>query len=108
MMTIDGKPLFDGAELFALKDTHGFPLDFALDKIINQSGMAVDWPAFIEAARRNGWWDFQTLDVMQAGFLDAGLPRGMGVDIEIRFKRYVLRYPHPKMIALGLEEEGRR
>ena len=89
--------MFDGAVLFELKATHGFPLDFALDRIINQRGCAVDWVGFIEAARSNKWWDFQTYKVLQEGLLDAGLPRGMAREIELRFQRYVLKYPHPAM-----------
>lgn len=30
---------------------------------INEYGFMIDWPEFIEAARRNKWWDFQTYDV---------------------------------------------
>ena len=45
--TIDGKPMFDGAVLFELKATHGFPLDFSLDRIINQGGCSVDWAALL-------------------------------------------------------------
>ena len=93
MMTIDGKPLFDGAELFELKATHGFPLDFVLDRIINEEGWAIHWPGFIDAARRNQWPDYRTLRVAKEALIDAYLPRGMADAIEARFKLYVLEHP---------------
>ena len=96
--TSDGRRLFRGDILFALKDTHGFPLNMALDMIINQRDTPVDWPAFIEAARQGGWWDYQTYEVMQHALADGDVPVDTRYAIMQRFKQYVLRYPHPKMI----------
>lgn len=95
--TEDFKPLFRGDVLFELKDTHGFPLDFALDRIMSTEKMAVDWVAFIEAARARGWWDFQTYDVISHALVDAQIPRPTSAAILDRFKRYALSNPHPKM-----------
>ena len=96
--TVDGKPLFPGALLFDLKATHGLPLDFALDQIIVQKGCAVDWVGFIEAARCNDWWDFQTYEFLCHGMADAQLPGEMQQGIRQGFQRYVLSCPHPKMM----------
>ena len=96
-LTDDMKVMFRGDVLFELKSTHGLPIEMVLDRIINECGMAVDWVAFIEAARRNGWWDFQTYDVIRYGMEDAGLPREMQSAIIERFQLYVLAYPHPMM-----------
>jgi alanyl-tRNA synthetase len=89
--------LFSGEALFELKATYGFPLDFALDRIINDYHLAVDWVAFIKCARKNEWWDFQTLKVIEEALQDASLPSGMAEAIITRFKLYVMKHPHPKM-----------
>lgn len=96
-LTEDGNAIFNGDVLFELKATHGLPLDMALDHIINEKGMAVDWCAFFAAARRNGWWDFQIHEVICHAMEDAELPREMRAAISLGFKAYVLKYPHPKM-----------
>lgn len=96
-ITEDGKTMFRGDVLFELKATHGLPLDFALDSIINDRGMAVNWPEFIETARRNEWWDFQTYDVLLHAMEDAQVPKDIYNDIKRGFQRYVMMYPHPKM-----------
>ena len=92
-LTVDDKVMFRGDVLFEMKATHGFPLDFSLDKIINERGYAVDWVAFIETARRNKWWDFQTYEVICHAMEDAMLPKTMQAEIKVRFKAYVLKYP---------------
>lgn len=90
-------PLFRGDVLFHLKATHGFPLDFALDRLINERGIAVEWPGFIEAARDGGWWDFQTFEVIEHAMQDAGIEREYRAAVLERFKAYVLQRPHPRM-----------
>lgn len=96
-LTEDMKQMFRGDVLFDLKCTHGFPLDFALDRIINDEGMAVDWVAFIEAARKNNWWDYQTYEVICHAMEDASIPREMQAEILLRFRLYVMANEHPKM-----------
>lgn len=96
-VTEDMRQMFRGDILFDLKCTHGFPLDFALDRIINDEGMAVDWVAFIEAARKNNWWDYQTYEVICHAMEDASIPREMQAEILLRFKLYVMAKVHPKM-----------
>lgn len=92
-LTQDMKTMFRGDVLFELKCTHGLSIEMALDRIINECGMAVDWVAFIEAARRNGWWDFQTYNVIKHGMEDAGLPREMMASILERTKLYMVANP---------------
>jgi alanyl-tRNA synthetase len=99
-LTEDGKLMFRGDVLFELKATHGLPLGFALAQIINDKNMAVDWAAFIEAARANKWWDFQTYEMLCHGMEDAELPRDMQAAIKQRFQRYVLANRHPAMHGL--------
>lgn len=96
-LTEDGKRIFPGDDLFKLKATHGLPLDFALDKIINEFGMAVSWVEFIEEARRCGWWDFQTFDEIDHSMADAMIPREMQTAIKQRFRMYVVTNKHPSM-----------
>lgn len=89
--------LFPGARLFAMKDSRGFPLEFALDRIINDEGMVVEWPGFIDAARAAGWWDFQTIEVMTHALQDAGVDRAMADGIVQRAQLYMLSVAHPAM-----------
>ncbi|HXU93370.1 MAG TPA: hypothetical protein VFP33_06910 [Gallionella sp.] len=88
--------LVEGKWVFDLKATHGLPLDFALDRIINEKNLAIEWVGFIEEARRNKWWDFQTLEVITHAMQDAMLPRDMQSAILDQFKLYVLNNPHPE------------
>jgi hypothetical protein len=99
-ITVDGKIMFRGDVLFELKATHGFPLDFALDSIINDKGMAVNWPEFIETARKNQWWDFQTYDVILHAMEDAQIPKDIYNGIKYGFQRYVMKYPNPRRTDL--------
>lgn len=90
--------IFNGQLLFDLKSTYGLPLDMALDRIINDCHHDIDWPAFIEGARDNGWWDFQTFDLLNYSFEDACLPMKIKNDIIFLFKSYVIDHPHPLSI----------
>ena len=93
----NGSPLFPGDVLFKLKDAHGLPLDFALDSIINERGMAVSWADFIEEARRCGWWDFQSYEAIAHAMTDAPLPKDAQEAIKRRLQLYILAHPHPAM-----------
>ena len=96
-LTEDGKPMFSGRLLFELKATHGVPLDFSLGRIIEDCALAVDWVEFIETARKNKWWDFQTYELLMHAMVDAALPEDFRRAVESRFKTYVVRNPHPMM-----------
>lgn len=97
-VTTEGKLVFRGDVLFELKATHGFPVEFALDMIMNKHNIAVDWVGFIEAARKNEWWDFQTYEFIQHALVDAEIPLEEREQIILRFKWYVLQNEHPKML----------
>lgn len=88
--------MFSGRELFEMKATYGLPLDFALE-MIRDAGLVVEWVGFIEAARDNGWWDYQTYDVMKTVLPQAGYTEDEQYNILQRFKLYVLANLHPKM-----------
>lgn len=98
---------FPGEVLFNMKATHGIPLDFALDKIINQNGMAVDWVAYLEAARDNKRWDYQTYEDICHAMVDAELPLDMQAAIKKRFQIYVMKNPHPAMAGEVSMESSR-
>ena len=87
---------FDGAALFELKATHGFPLDFAIDRI-TEAGVGIDWNGFVEAARMNGWWDFQTYEVVSHALEDAGLPPMDRDSVRGNLRRFILACPHPQI-----------
>ena len=79
-----------GSILFQLKATHGLPLDMALDRVID-AGLSVEWPSFIEEARKNGWPDFQTFDALRYGLQDAFIPQSAKSAVLDGFKRYVMQ-----------------
>ena len=89
--------LFAGHKLFELKSSQGLPLDFAIDRIINDAGMRVEWPSFIEAARKNKWWDYQTYEALCHALEDAGVDKNVQEGIRRGFQKYVLANPHPLM-----------
>ncbi len=85
--------LFPGDTLFHIKDTHGLPLEMALDRIITDQGMAVDWVGFIQAARASGWYDFQTIKVISHALADADLPKDYREAVTQRCKLFILKEP---------------
>lgn len=94
--------VFPGRELFNLKATHGVPLDFAIDHIMaaDHHGLrcVIEWPSYIEEARRNKRWDFQTYDDIRHALEDCeSYSKEFQKEILDRFKAYVLKYPHPEM-----------
>ena len=97
--------LFPGETLFHLKATNGLPLDFAIDSIMNTERRAIDWPGFIEAARSNGWFDFQTFETLQNTLADACVPLLHRNAIIAGFKRYVLLHPFEPRTAVELGTE---
>lgn len=85
---------FPGAKLFELKATHGLPLEAAVDRIINGENMVIDWQGFINQARAQGWYDFQTLDVAEQALTDADVPRDYRDAVVLRMKAYVMEKRH--------------
>lgn len=81
---------FSGAKLFELKATHGLPLDVAVDRIVNSEKLSIDWCGFIDQARVQGWYDFQTLDVAEQALTDADVPRDYRDLVILRMKCYIL------------------
>ena len=85
--------VFSGQKLFELKATHGMPLGPAIDRIINVEGLAISWADFLASARTNGWYDFQTMEAVEAGLGDAGVDRTIRDEILQRFKLLIMRTP---------------
>lgn len=94
--------MWAGRDLYIMKATRGFPLDMAIDEILNLSGAQIhfiEWPSYIEAARRDGRWDFQTYADLSNALEDCqGYSKEQKAEILQLFKAYVLKYPHPKMV----------
>ena len=99
MVTVDARLVVDGKFLFELHATHGFPLSFAVDRVFS-CGYEIDWVGFIEAARGNGRWDFQTHDSILHALEDAEVQKEKVKAIMDRFKVYVMRNPHPMMVGI--------
>lgn len=85
--------LFSGKTVFELKATHGLPLDVAVDRIIVQNNMAINWPEFICAARKNLRWDFQTISDIENALIDADVNRSDVAEIVTRCKMWVMQNP---------------
>lgn len=83
--------IFPGGRLFQLKATHGVPLEISLENLTSRS-MVVDWVGFIKEARLSGWYDFQTLEVIQNALADV-FDRDYQEAITLRLKRYILKNP---------------
>lgn len=96
MVNAIAQRIFSGVKLFHLKTTHGLPLEVAVDEIMNRHHLKVDWVEFIEEARKNKWWDFQTIDVIEQALTDADVDRGVRDAILLRTKIYMLEIPFPK------------
>ena len=96
--TSEEKNLFDGAYLFQLKASQGLPLDMAIDTIMNVWKFRITWVDFIEAARINKWWDFQTFEAIKHGLEDAGIPKDIRFAILERVMLYILDNPRIKEI----------
>ena len=95
---IDHVLMFDGAVLFELKATYGLPLCIAIEKIMIEAEFVINWPQYIEMARKNGWWDFKTYDEIEFNLIDAGINKEVRQHILGRCKAYILANPHPKML----------
>lgn len=93
--------IFSGDKLFEMKATHGFPLEMALDRIINGKKLVVNWAEFIESARQNDWWDFQTYEVICHAMEDADISKDVQQQIKLGFQKYVLTHEHPRMKAVA-------
>jgi alanyl-tRNA synthetase len=90
-VTVAGEPMLHGSVLFHLKATHGLPLDVAISRATSK-GMTIEWPSFIEEARHNGWWDFQTHDAIRDALVDAEVASTVREQIMLRFRAYVMEH----------------
>lgn len=85
--------IFPGARLFQLKATYGIPLEISLENLTRRS-MVVDWQGFIKEARLAGWYDFQTMEVVQNALADV-FDRDVQQAILQRMKKFILANPMP-------------
>jgi len=81
---------YPGAKLFQLKATHGLPLENAVDTILNRAKIVIDWEGFIDEARKNGWYDFQTIENIENALVDADVLKDTREQIIQRCKHYVM------------------
>jgi len=88
--TSNGARVIPGDILFKLKTTHGFPLEMSLELVKNDSAV-VGWVEFIEAARADGWWDFQTYDCVCHALQDADYSRSAQDAIKTRMRIYMMK-----------------
>lgn len=91
------KKPFPGDKLFQLKATHGVPLENSLDILMNQQSMKIDWVGFVNEARKNEWWDFQIIEVVEQALTDATVDQLHIGHILGRMRYYMLVNRHPAM-----------
>lgn len=84
-----GHELVSGARLFELKATYGFPLEIALDRIITQEGLAINWIEFISQARKNLWTDHQIHRIICHSLVDAEVAPEIQDGIKTRLELYL-------------------
>lgn len=89
---IPSSKLFPGDRLFELKATHGVPLDVSISAILNK-GKNISWVPFIDQARKNKMWDFQTIELMTQSLEDAGVDPDYKTGVISRAKLYILNNP---------------
>jgi len=90
-VTVNGTFVVDGAFVYQLKATYGLPLSVSLDRIINEDGFMISWSDFIDEARKNKIWDFQTIDEIEYSLIDAGIPKKIQKQILDRCKIYIMK-----------------
>lgn len=88
--------IISGAFFFEMKSTHGVPWDVALEQI-RVKGYTITWNEFIDAARNNKWWDFQTLEAITFVLQDVIQDKEEVQEIISRMKLYILNNPHPDL-----------
>ena len=94
MMTDSMDGLFPGEYLFRLKSEMGLPLDFSVQRVLDQPNTHIEWVSFIDTARKNGWWDFQIYDTLVFLRNEMGKEHVDYFDQVIqRFKVYVMNHP---------------
>lgn len=81
--------MYSGDKLFNLKATHGVPLDVSLSALLDKN-IRVNWVEFIDTARLNKWWDYQTLEAITDALEDAGYVRNDIHNITLRVKKYMM------------------
>lgn len=94
--------LFPGDKLFQLKATHGIPLEISLENLTRAS-MVVEWELFIKEARTSGWYDFQTLEVIQNALEDV-FDRDTQEAVILRIKRFIMSHPINRINVEELNE----
>lgn len=83
--------MLPGEIAYRLKAERGLPLDITIDVIMGQQGTRIEWPGFIDAARRNGWFDFQILLEIEHALQDAATAREVAAAIMDRCRYYVMQ-----------------
>lgn len=81
--------IFPGERLFELKATHGLPLEVAVDRLFD-SGVRIDWCGFIDCARSNGWYDFQTIRLIEQALDDCLIEKSIRAAISNRSKSCIM------------------
>lgn len=96
MITDSLKGVFPGEYIFKLKDTMGLPLDFSVSNVLSR-GYVIDWVSYIEEARNQFRWDYQTFEDLKYLRSELSEYRDYFDDVIKRFKCYVVKNVHPML-----------
>lgn len=85
--------IFDGAKAFQMKATHGLTLDIVIDHVMVKHSFTISWDKYIEEARRNKRFDYQTIQEIEVGLSDAGIDKAIVHETIQRAKLFILKHP---------------
>lgn len=91
---MDKKLELDGKIVFDLKATYGLPLEIIIDRVMNEEGLNITWPDFIEEARKNNWLDEQIFKTIKYGIEESMLERDIKKIIIEKTMLYLMTYPN--------------
>ena len=91
---MDKKLELDGKIVFDLKATYGLPLEIIIDRVMNEEGLNITWPDFIEEARKNNWLDEQIFKTIKYGIEESMLERDIKEIIIEKTMLYLMTYPN--------------
>lgn len=68
--TVPRGGIFEGHIMFDLIDTHGLPMEIAIDRIY-EDDVRIDWVGFIQKGWERGWYSYQIFDKIKFGLSES-------------------------------------
>jgi len=80
---------YPGDKFFHLKTTHGVSWTVAVYLVMVKYRFVIDWISFVQEARKNKWYDFQTVKAIESSLQESGVDRTLVDGIMLRMKHYM-------------------